>query len=870
MSIASATSAVLPRLVALCVRNRWRVVLLALLVGAFSMFATYRYLGVTTDTGTMFAASLPWKQRATSLARLFPQSDKLIVAVVDATIPEEAEATATQLANSLRQDHVHFSSVTQPDALPYFSKNAFLLISQADLQNVLDRTTDAQPFLGQLVADPSLRGLFSALGLVVQGVEHNQSLAGVGPALGKFQMALASAAAGHAQPLSWQELLGGKLADQAGRYRFVIAKPVLDYGALEPGGAASLVVRRTAAAIPYVAHGDARVRLTGQVVLDDEEFATVAEGAVVGLIGSFMLVMLWLYLAVRSWRLMLPIMATLILGLLVTTGFAALVIGTLNLISVAFAVLFVGIAVDFAIQFTVRFRERRHSHPEMVAALAETGRRSGAQILVAALATAAGFLAFSPTRFVGVAQLGVIAGFGMLVAFTATLTFLPALLCLCRPRLEAREVSFLPWADPVVARHRGVVVGVFGVLALAGAALAPGIPFDGDPLHTKNQHSEAVVTLHDLMQNPITNPYTITAVMPSLDKAVAAGAQYMALKQTQMVLSLDSFLPKDQAVKIAAVQDVASLLAPTLTAPTVAPAVSAADLRAGAGKLAVAIEAAAHLLKPGDPLLSIATDAHKLADGSDANLLAANEAVVRFLPKQLDRLRQALDVHPVTMAEIPAELRDQWLLPDGQARVQALPKASVRDGHAMRAWVKGALKRVPQSSGSAVYILKAADTITNAFEVAAYSALGAIAVILSLALRRPRDVALVMTPLLVSSLLTALLLRLSGMSLNFANIIALPLLLGVGVSFNIYFVMNWRSGARRFLGTATARAVVFSALTTSTAFGSLALSRHPGTASMGVLLLMSLGCTVATTLVFVPALLALLPRPHVVLGGGPG
>jgi predicted RND superfamily exporter protein len=169
------------------------------------------------------------------------------------------------------------------------------------------------------------------------------------------------------------------------------------------------------------------------------------------------------------------------------------------------------------------------------------------------------------------------------------------------------------------------------------------------------------------------------------------------------------------------------------------------------------------------------------------------------------------------------------------------------------------LKAVPDSSGSAVYILKAADTITGAFQIAAYSAIGAIAVILAIALRRPLDVLLVMTPLAISALLTALLLRLSGMSLNFANIIALPLLLGVGVSFNIYFVMNWRSGMTRFLGTATARAVLFSALTTSTAFGSLALSRHPGTASMGVLLLMSLGCTVTTTLVFVPALLAVLP-----------
>jgi hopanoid biosynthesis associated RND transporter like protein HpnN len=627
------------------------------------------------------------------------------------------------------------------------------------------------------------------------------------------------------------------------------------------------VVRHAAAAIPYVQHGDARVRLTGQVVLDDEEFATVAEGAVAGLIGSFVLVMLWLYLAVRSWRLMLPIMATLVLGLLVTTGFAALVIGTLNLISVAFAVLFVGIAVDFAIQFTVRFRERRHSHPDILEALKETGRRSGAQILVAALATAAGFLAFAPTRFIGVAQLGVIAGFGMLMAFFATLTFLPALLCICRPQPEAKEIGLFRALDPVVKRYRLAVVVFFVLAAATGGILAPKIPFDGDPLHTKDQRTEAVRTLHDLMQNPITNPYTIQAVLPSLDAAVAAGAKYQALKQTQLVLSLDSFLPRDQTEKLAAVHDVASLLASTLTPPAQVPPVTATSLRDAATKLATALDGALHLLKPEDPLRGIDADVHALANGSDANLMAANEAVTRFLPKQLERLREALSAQPVTLADIPPELRDQWLLPDGQARVQALPKPVVRDGHAMRSWVKGALAAVPQSSGSAVYILKAADTITGAFEVAAYSALAAIAVILALALRRARDVALVMTPLIISSLLTALLLRLSGMSLNFANIIALPLLLGVGVSFNIYFVMNWRSGVTRFLGTATARAVVFSALTTSTAFGSLALSRHPGTASMGVLLLMSLGCTVATTLFFVPALLALLPRPHVALAG---
>jgi len=861
MNIARATRDLLSPLVAFSARRRLVVAAAALVLAALSLLASYQYLGVTTDTAGMFAASLPWKQRSDTLAKLFPQNDGLIVAVVSARIPEAAEATASALAAALQRHHDRFKSVSQPDALPYLQKNALLLIDKKDLQEVLDRTVDAQPFLGQLAADPSLRGLFAALGLVVQGIQHGVHAQALTPALGQFHTALASAVAGHPQPLSWESLLAGKLAAQAGQYRFVLIRPVLDFDALEPGGAATDLVRAQARRLPYVQSGDATIRLTGSVVLDDEEFGTVAQGAAAGLIGSFLLVTLWLYLAVRSWRVLLPIVATLVLGLVLTTGFAALAIGTLNLISVAFAVLFVGIAVDFAIQFSVRLRERRHSVADITEALMLTGQRAGAQILVAALATAAGFLAFTPTNFVGVAQLGVIAGVGMLIAFACTMTFLPAMLVICGVGREPREVGFAIGRrlDPILTRRARPICAAFAAFALTGALAAGSIGFDGDPLHTKDPHSEAIRVLHDLMADPVTNPYTIEALLPDQSAARAAAAKYAALPLTQDVLSLESFLPDEQDKKLAAIADAASILDVTLNPGTAAPPVTPVALRQAAVSLSVAIGGLTAQLPPGDPLLAIGVDARHLADAPDATLMAANEALTRFLPGQLARLRTALHATPVTLADIPAELRDNWLLPDGRARVQVLPKAAVTDGHTMRRWVKAAIKRVPESAGSAVWILKSADTITGAFQIAAYSALAAIAVILGLALRRAVDVMLVMTPLLISALLTALCLRLLGIQLNFANIIALPLLLGVGVSFNIYFVMNWRRGMTSMLGSATARAVLFSALTTSTAFGSLALSRHPGTASMGVLLLLSLGCTVITTLFFVPAMLALMP-----------
>ena len=264
--------------------------------------------------------------------------------------------------------------------------------------------------------------------------------------------------------------------------------------------------------------GDARVRITGQVALADEEFATVVKGAVVGLIGSVVLITLWLFLAVRTWRLILPILATLGLGLMLTLLFASVAVGTLNLVSVGFGILFVGIAVDFAIQFSVRYRERRFEYPDPAEAMRQNAIRTGDQILVAAIATSAGFLGFVPTDFSGVAELGLIAGVGMLIAFICTLGFLPAIITLCRPRGEEAVVGFAWLApfDPIFARHRRPILAVSAALAVLAIAVSPRLEFNSDPLHTKNPNTEAMRTLYDLMDNPVTNPYTISLVEPNV------------------------------------------------------------------------------------------------------------------------------------------------------------------------------------------------------------------------------------------------------------------------------------------------------------------------------------------------------------------
>ena len=844
-------------------RHSRLVVVVSLLLAILGGVFTAGHLGISTDTNQMFPETLSWRRASIAFNRDFPQFNDLLVAVIDAKNPETADATAASLSQALGADN-HFAKVWRPDADPFWSREGLLFLDDKTLGGLLDQIVDAQPFLGQLSADPSSRGLFGALALLGQGAEFGQvDLKAIAPALSSFHRTMESALAGRAEPLSWSQLIGGGMAELGGPYRFVLAQPKLNFNDLRPGGAAQDMLRAVAQSLPYVQAGDARVRITGAVALANDEFATVAEGMVSGLVGSVALISLWLFFAVRTWRLIVPILLTLGLGLLLTVTFAAAAIGTLNLVSVGFGILFIGIAVDFAIQFAVRLREAGESEAERGMALRNTARRAGGQIAVAAAATAAGFLAFVPTDFRGVAELGLIAGVGMIIAFICTIIFLPAAITLFHPRRDIVSAR-LRWGMPLdrlVRRWHRPLLAAFLAIGVLGLALAPHLTFDADPLHTKDPTTEAVRTLYDLMASPLTNPFTIDILAKDAKEAAGLVERLRTLDLVDRVLSINSFVPEDQPGKLARIADAKNLLTASVMAQKVASPPNPAEIRKAAADALAPIDRALPKLPPQNPLAPIAQDLRQLVAADPAVLVRVNEALTRFLPNELTQLTTALDARPVDLAAIPPSIARDWLLPDGRARVQVVPKAIASDSDGLRRFVAQVLQVAPGAGGSAVTIVATSATIIDAFRTAALTAVAGIALILLISLRRLLDVGLVLAPLLLSALMTVVIAVELPITLNYANIIALPVLLGVGVSFNVYFVMNWRARRVIVLGSPTARAVLFSALTTSTAFGALALSAHPGTASMGWLLLTSLGCTLIASLIFVPAMLASLPRP---------
>ncbi len=820
-------------------------------------------LSIDTDVDKLLDPNLPWRQREMAFDRDFPQFDNLIAVVIDGETPDESEDAAAALDARLRGDVLHFRTIDRPDGSDFFKRNGILLLPKEEVQDFADQLVAAQPLIGTLAADPSLRGLFDALDLAAQGIELGETKgAELDHPFAVFADTVDASLAGKYHPLSWQTLLTGRKPSPQELRRFLLVQPVLDYSALEPGGAASAAIRQAALELHLTPDRGVRVRLTGPIPLGDEEFGSVTEGAGFSTSLAFILICLLLFLALRSVRLVVPILITLAMGLVMTAAFAAMAVHSLNLISVAFAVLFIGIAVDFSIQFSVRYRSERFDIDDLSEALRRTARSIGAPLAVAATTTAVGFFSFVPTAYTGVSDLGLISGVGMLIALALNLTVLPALLVLIRPRGERRAVGFhrLAAVDRFLVERRRTVGLVALAVALVGVALVPRLTFDFNPLNLKDPRTESVETLFDLMKDPNTTPNTIDVMAASPADATRLVDQLDQLPEVSHSLTIMTFIPDDQQEKLAIITDAATLLGPTLSPPATKPPPTPDEELAALKHAAETVGRAAAK----NPLPSVAHLAEVLAKaaarGADA-LPTLRSNLVGGLNARLNEMRMALSAGPVTLESLPADLKRDWVTADGRLRIEVYPKGDARDNEVLRDFVSAVRKIAPNATGAPISIQESALTIVGAFRTAGIFALFAIALLLALVLRRVRDVALVLAPLILAGLLTVATSVLADLPLNFANIIALPLLLGVGVAFDIYFVMNWRAGRGQPLQSGTARAVLFSALTTATAFGSLALSRHLGTSKMGVLLTIALGYTLFCTFFVLPALMGPVRPP---------
>jgi hopanoid biosynthesis associated RND transporter like protein HpnN len=848
------------RIVSFSCRRPLTIVLASFVLVGFAIVYAATHFAMDTNTTALIAPDVKWRQDEADLKRTFPEIGDVTLVIVDGTTPERAEAAAAALTVRLAADTAWIRAVRRPDGGDFFARNGLLFGSVDDVRAAAAGLAGAQPLLAPLAADPSLRGIATALDGLLSGVEAGAiPLDRAMPTIGGIADALERQAAGEPTLFSWARLFGGGDQLATPTRRLILVRPVLDYGALMPGESATVAIFEAARALGLDPDQGVTVRVTGAVPLADEEFGSLLENiSFVGLVMlAAMLLILWF--AVGSVRIVAAIMFTILVSLAITTALGLAAVKTINLISIAFIPLFVGLGVDFGIQLAVRFNAERLTGDAPAVAMTRAAEALGGPLLLAASAIFLGFGAFLPTDYVGIAELGVIAGLGMVIALGLSLTLLPALLMLFRPGRPQGDVGFawLAPADRWLERRRVLVLWSFAIAMMASIATLPLVTFDFNPLHLRNPAAPSMTALADLMRDPLRTPNAINIIAPDRAAAAAIAARARAIPEVAQAITVDSFVPADQAEKLAELGAAKARLDPALHPPGTLPPPSDEESAAALADTAVRLRRAASDAS-GAPAASaerLAAAFGRLATAPPEARTSAASLLVEPLTVMLGQVGASLQAAPVTHETLPSEIVRDWIAPDGRARVQIFPKGDSNDNAVIERFTRAVRALAPNATGAAVTTQEAAHTVARAFVEAGVLALALVTLLLFAVLRDIREVAFTLAPVVLAGFLTLGTCVVIGQPLNFANIIAFPLLFGVGVAFHIYFVMAWRGGATGLLQSSLARAVLFSAIATGTAFGSLWLSTHPGTASMGKILMLSLAWTLVCALVFEPALL---------------
>lgn len=829
-------------------------VLLGLLILAATGAAGYyaaTNLKVNTDTSSMLDPNLPFQQRAAQLREAFPQIKTDIIVIARAPSLDEADAYIADLRAALLDKPEEFTAVFAPAQEPFFRQNGLLYLSEGELESRLTQMSKASGLIETLIQSPTVGTLFTTLAdndaLAEQSELGKDTLQSLYGELGDVVEATLE---GEARPFSWMGALDTSGDDMEAFTRLLYATPTLDYTRLQPAKPGIRVIRAEIDALNEKYNGRVESYITGDPALRVEELEAVTTGIGLSMLLSLILVSLLLLMCYRSVGMAIITLAGLIVTITLTSAFAAAFVGELNLVSVAFTVLLVGLGLDFAIHLLLHVQERRAAGQEIAVALKGALHEVGPALAIAAPTTALAFLSFVPTKFDGIAQLGVIAGAGVIIAFFVSVTFLPAALAGfpdARPRRHSGRVRALFNALSKISGPIAVITILLGVAALV---LMPQVRFNADQMALRNPNAPSVKGFNLLFDDTETAPYRLSRLVGSQEDALDSAARASALASVASTRSLPDFVPEDQDEKLELIDFGAGTLVFALAAePGSVEGPGAAD---GVAALRARLSEA-HTDGPGGRLAALLGDLE--AAGNPALTENLQQNIFAYWPQLIDLLRTQMTADYVDMDALPASLRERYYSPGGSWRVDILPEKDLRDRRALDEFVDEVEALFPDLAGGAYQAEKAGEIISNAMLQATSIAFAIIAIFLWLLVRQIKTVFLILFPLLLAAILTAATGVILDVPFNYANVIVLPLLIGIGVDSGIHLVLRHEQVAagEGVFGTSTPRAVLFSALTTVASFGSLMLSPHRGTASMGELLSIAIAYTLICTLLVLPA-----------------
>lgn len=858
----------LPRLEAAFLNYPKTLILATCIACGLSLNYTIENLKINTDTTNILSPDLPFQQDKQRFVKAFPQDEQTILVVVEAKSPEQATRALNYLGERFRNEKQQIESVYIPGEGPYFDKHGLLYLDLGDLENLAAKLTEAQPFIGTLSGDNSLKGLLSIIELALTTEERELPI-DLNFLLDKIRTAIRAVLESKNYQLSWQQLMFGENQDLLTKRRFILLKPKLDFRLMAPAEKALEAVRtieqNTAKIFP-----DVKIRMTGEVLLEHEELQSIEESSEYASLFSIILVFIVLWVGLRSIKLTVIVLVVLLMGLILTAGFATLAIGHLNLISVAFAVLYIGIGVDYAIQLCLRYGELLQERLPKKTALIKALHDVGPSITLCTITTAIGFFSFIPTAYTGVSELGIISGAGMVIAMIISMTVLPALLTLLSFDIKRITTSgyLLPeWIYRFPMQHRRLIQSISIILTIAGLALLIQVRFDFNPLNLRDPNSESVSTFKELLNTKETSPMTLTVLAKDKTDALATAQKLKQLDSVENAITIYDFVPDQQEEKIAIIEELSLLMGLQITTfpplhediiENQYPALKnlQKSIRKNLADMPNGPLSESLQLLDGDLEQFLVKLESESVPNKKAMLDKLQSGLLDTLQDTMNSLFKGLQADEVSIDTLPEELSERWLNKEGIYRIMIYPSKDLNDLGNMKEFIAEVKQIAPDATDLPVIYLETGNAVVTAFIQALIGALLAITVVLLIIERSLKKTFLILLPLLMAAVLTGASTVLMDNPFNFANIIIIPLLFGLGADGGIHIVHRLRTLSGRddcVLRTSTARGVVFSNLTTLCSLVSMSFTPHLGLASMGQLLTIGLALIIVCTLLVLPA-----------------
>jgi len=885
---------------------------------ALSLYAAFFHLQYHTQRSDLISPRKECQQRWHNYIKEFGDDDDIVV-VVKGADRASMIAALEQVAGRVREQPALFDRLFYKADLRALHDRALLMLPIDQIQTIRHNLGDMKELLTTTALSPdSLFYPWRRLTLSSLLIRAGDSLP-EGQALSPediqffTQLLAVTRAAGsylddpkqYSNP--WGSLMASHPAGQqdllmepqyffsgSGGLAFLLARPIKEKGsftaALKSVESMRGIVAEARSANPGLEFG-----LTGMPVLETDEMAaaqrdtqTASWLAVVGVAVLFLLV----YRGVAYPTLTL---VTLLTGTAWALGWLTVTVGHLNILSATFAVMLIGMG-DYGVLWVMRYEQARRLGADVQSALLHTTTHVAIGNLTAAMTLALAFYAAVLADFQAVAELGWIAGCGVLLCALACFTVLPALLVLFDRRgrvggggwrvegKDKKHSSSFPstlhpppptpndaWL-PFLARRPWWVVGGGAALAGALAVCAARVTYDHNLLHLQAQNLESVRWEMTLIQDTAGASWHAVSIADSPEKALELKAKYEKLPEVSRVVEVATLAAPDQGAKLPLLADIQARLSslPERHRTIEHDAPSGKELRGELATLVGRLPASSGEGGRDQTLLADLRQAlqnllARLPRGEDAatsgKLKVFEEKLAGDLSEDLHRLREVATPRPIELADLPADLRERYVSPNGKWLLRVFAKDCLWDFGPLEHFVEQVKTVDPEATGKPFGTVEGLKAMKDGLQRAGLYAFLVIAAVLFFDFRNLRHTLIALTPLVMGVLLTLGILGLFGVPLNPANMIAFPLILGVGVDNGVHVLHDYlirRAEGRSTISHAIGRGVLVKALTSMIGFGTLMISSERGLAGLGLILTLGVGCSMLSALVFLPAALHLL------------